>query len=282
VILSGEDTRDVVLSRGAAAGGDCGRIHVVRPALDDMLGARPRPATEERLLLPRDLSRLRDLLERTGARLLIIDPLVAFLDKSVQWHMDQSIRRVLLALAQIAEELGAGIVLIRHLNKQAHLKAIYRGSGSIALIGNARAGLLVVADPERPERRLLVSQKSNLCPSPLAARYELRSAGASVAVAWLDECPLDADGLSFAPLAPEETQAVAEAMAFLQDYLRQCAVPANYVIREAKLTGISEKTLRRAKYKLGVISRIFPYSGGGGDRWAWELPKAAKAPPPPG
>ncbi len=75
-----EDTRDVVLSRGAAAGGDCGRIHVVRPALDDMLGLRPRPATEERLLLPRDLSRLRDLVERTGARLLIIDPLVAFLD----------------------------------------------------------------------------------------------------------------------------------------------------------------------------------------------------------
>jgi putative DNA primase/helicase len=119
------------------------------PSRGVWLGVRPQAATDERMRLPRDLGRLRDLLYRTGARLAIIDPLVAFLDASVQWHEDQSIRRVLLALAQIAEELGVAMVLIRHLNKQSNLKVIYRGSGSIALIGNARAGLLVVEDPER-------------------------------------------------------------------------------------------------------------------------------------
>src|SRR5262249_59080978 len=37
VILSGEDTPDVILSRVAAADGACGRIHVVRPRLDRLL-----------------------------------------------------------------------------------------------------------------------------------------------------------------------------------------------------------------------------------------------------
>lgn len=274
VILSGEDAPALVLARVAAAGGDCRRIHIVRPSLDDLFGAPPQAASDERMRLPRDLARLRDLLCRTGARLAIIDPFVAFLDPSVHWHLDQSIRRVLLALGQIAEELGVAMVLIRHLNKQSHVKAIYRGSGSIALIGNARAGLLVVEDPERADARLLVAQKSNLGPMPPAARYLLCSAGASVRVAWLDEQRLDAAGLQCAAALPEESHAIAEAVAFLKENLRDGAMGAKYVIHDAKIAGISERTLRRAKYKLGVISSVWPYGGGGDDRWQWELPNS--------
>jgi len=46
------------------------------------------------------------------------------------------------------------------------------------------------------------------------------------------------------------------------------------LIREAKIAGISEKTLRRAKFKLGVISRVWEWGSQAGDRWSWELPKA--------
>src|SRR2546422_2849440 len=205
VVLSGEDTSGVVLSRVTAAGGDCGRIHVVRPLLEELPGAQPNARSEECMLLPRDLPRLRDLVRRTAARLLVIDPFVAFLDQTVHWHMDQSVRRVLLALAQVAEELGMAIVLIRHLNKQSSLKTIYRGSGSIALIGNARAGLLIVEDPEHGEQRLLVAQKSTSCAPPLAARYTLRSAGDSVRVVWIDERRIDTAALRSAPALPEES-----------------------------------------------------------------------------
>jgi hypothetical protein len=71
-------------------------------------------------------------------------------------------------------------------------------------------------------------------------------------------------------------------MAFLQENLRHCAVPANHLIREARLAGISERTLRRAKFKLGVISRVWPYGTRQGDRWSWELPKAEEPPLPAG
>jgi RecA-family ATPase len=278
VLLSGEDPRPVVLARCAAAEGDCGRLHIVRPALDDLLGAKPPPDHLERMRLPRDLDRLRELLRRTAARLVIIDPLVAFLDPSVQWHIDQSVRRLLLALAQLAEESGAAFLLLRHLNKQSRLKAIYRGSGSIALIGNARAGLVVVEHPDQPDERLLVTQKSNLCAPAPAARYALRPAGESVRVEWLAEERLDAAQLHRAPAQSEESYAVAEAVEFLKQQLREgYDVPANSLIREARQAGITEKTLRRAKFKLGVISKV--WACGRERTWVWQLPPLG--PPPP-
>ena len=47
---------------------------------------------------------------------------------------------------------------------------------------------------------------------------------------------------------------------------------ANYLIREARIAGISERTLRRAKFKLGVISKVWEYGMRSGERWRWELP----------
>jgi hypothetical protein len=37
-----------------------------------------------------------------------------------------------------------------------------------------------------------------------------------------------------------------------------------------------------AKYKLGVISRVWPYGASAGERWSWELPKSNKPPQPAG
>src|SRR5262249_29682340 len=150
---------------------------------------------------------------------------------------------------------GVAILLVRHLNKRSSMKMIYRGSGSIALIGNARAGLLVMQDPEQPQRRLLVAQKSNLCAPPPAARYALQSAGDSVRVKWLDEVNWDT-AMPSAPAPSEESAAIAEAMAFLKENLRYGSKAAVYLIRDAKTAGISERTLRRAKFKLGVISKV--------------------------
>jgi len=55
--------------------------------------------------------------------------------------------------------------------------------------------------------------------------------------------------------------------------VRDGAMAANYLIREARIAGISEKTLRRAKFKLGVISKVWPYGRSSGQRWGWQLPR---------
>jgi hypothetical protein len=68
---------------------------------------------------------------------------MAYLPEKYNSWKDQSVRRALAPLAQLAEETNAAIVVVRHLRKGNEGKAIYAGGGSIAIIGQARIGLLV-------------------------------------------------------------------------------------------------------------------------------------------
>ena len=79
---------------------------------------------------------LKKKIEESKAVLVIIDPVVAYLEKRINSWNDQDVRRAMAVLSQLAEQTGAAIVLIRHLNKKEDVKnKIYRGGGSIALIG---------------------------------------------------------------------------------------------------------------------------------------------------
>ena len=74
------------------------------------------------------------------------------------------------ALALVAARTGACIVIVRHLNKMSGPAALYRGGGSIGIIGAARMGLLVGRDPDNPEQRVLAFTKSNLARAPEVER----------------------------------------------------------------------------------------------------------------
>src|SRR5262249_53524160 len=131
-LLGGEDgTRDTVIPRLRAAGADLSRVHVLGIETND--GSPPRAP-----LLPDDCHVLREMLKATGARLLIADPLFAFLSRNASPLSDTAIRRALAPLARVAKETRSGVLLSRHLTKQTSKRALYRGSGSIALIGLAR------------------------------------------------------------------------------------------------------------------------------------------------
>ena len=58
-------------------------------------------------------------------------------------------------LAALADRTGCTVLLLRHLNKAKGGDPLYRGGGSIGIVGAARAGLLVAPDPDDPERRVL-------------------------------------------------------------------------------------------------------------------------------
>jgi hypothetical protein len=94
----------------------------------------PRPPE-----LPADLFLLEDLVKSKRAALVVIDPLMAFLSGQVDSHRDQDVRRVLASLAYMASRTGAAMVIVRHINKGTG-SALYRGSGSIGIVGGARPG----------------------------------------------------------------------------------------------------------------------------------------------
>jgi hypothetical protein len=79
--------------------------------------------------------------------MMVVDVLAAYLDPTVNGNSDQGVRSVLTPLAGVADRTGCLIVLIRHLNKRTGDNALYRGGGSIGIIGAARATFLIGPDP---------------------------------------------------------------------------------------------------------------------------------------
>jgi RecA-family ATPase len=156
VIVSAEDgAADTIRPRFDAADGD--------PTRACLLG------DEEPLAIPGDIPRLERAVRQVEAALVVIDPIMAFLSGDVNSNRDQDVRRALTPLKQMAERTGAAIVLVRHLNKTPGGNPLYRGGGSIGLIGAARSGLVVGRHADDDELRVLAGQKNNLSLPPKAS-----------------------------------------------------------------------------------------------------------------
>ena len=91
----------------------------------------------------------------TGVRLLVINPIMAFLGPGIHSSSDQSLRQALFPLLQLAAKYQCVILLVRHLNKRDGSRFLYRGEGSIGFLGVCRSGWLIALDPEQPERSVL-------------------------------------------------------------------------------------------------------------------------------
>ncbi|MDO8879987.1 MAG: AAA family ATPase [Coriobacteriia bacterium] len=260
VLLSAEDDiADTIRPRLDAAGADLERI-VALSEIDDGDGRRPP-------VLPDDLSWVRAAISRVDARLVIVDPLMAFLSGAIDSHKDQEVRRGLHLLALLAAETGAAVLLVRHLNKAVGGNPLYRGGGSIGIVGAARSGLVVGRDPADPTRRVLASTKCNLAPEPPSLAFHIETVAEASVIRW--------DGVSDSSAADvlslgneEERTARDEAAAFLREILADGEMPARDVKRLAREADIAERTLARAKRELKVESRQLGHHSG----WVWSLP----------
>src|SRR5215210_2938193 len=111
---------------------------------------------------------------------------MAFLSGDTNSHRDQDVRRALAPLAALAQRTGAAILIVRHLNKASGGNTLYRGGGSIGIIGAARSGLVVAEDPDDSERRILAHNKQNLCNPAASLVFTVESAPNGAArIAWL-------------------------------------------------------------------------------------------------
>jgi RecA-family ATPase len=128
VILVGaeDDLRDTVLPRLEVMGADCSRIRAFQGFTRNQRLVRA-PS------FPGDDDALRRLIVETKARLVIIDPLMQFVDPAYATINDQAVRQALFPLVEMARETQCTLIAIRHLTKMAGgIKALYRGSGSLA------------------------------------------------------------------------------------------------------------------------------------------------------
>lgn len=261
VLMSLEDgLADTIVPRLNVAGADKKKI-IALQGVKDADGQYRFPTIE-------DVSAINQACKSVNAKLLVVDPLMGYLGHKVNSHKDQDIRRALSPLAKMANETGLSIIIIRHLVKSESNNAVYRGGGSIGIIGAARSALLVAKDPENENRRILAGIKSNLAPLPPSLSYTIENVGGIPKIVWGGVSGHTADALLSIPSNPEERSALEDAKDFLKDIFFGGDVDSRDIQRQAKQAGIAERTLHRAKKALRVTSKKAEFKGG----WLWAMP----------
>lgn len=278
VLMSAEDDLyDTVRPRIDAAGGNPRRVLAFANQASSAAIARP-------LALPDDIDLLEQLIAGSKAALLVIDPLFAFLSARHSANSEQSVRRALVALRGLAESTGVAIVAVRHLNKSGSANPLYRGGGSIGVIGSARCALLLSADPDDPRRRILAATKGNLgsVPPSLAFRLVPVPAIGVARVEWEGETHWSAaDLLQETALGPEARSAAAAAREWLRAALADGPRPSRDLLRDALEAGFGRDAIYAARISEGLVIQKERVPGG---RWLWsratadELPPAADSP----
>lgn len=262
VLLTAEDgLADTVRPRLDAAGGDPTRVVCVVGSSDGVLPT-----------IPSDLSIVADAVERTDAALVVVDPLMAYLGAEVNSFRDQDVRRALAPLAALADRARCAVLVVRHLNKAEGARPLYRGGGSIGVIGAVRTAFLVAPDPAEPDRRVMAATKSNLGALPPSLSYRLVNApNGSPRVDWdLTPSPLTAADLVCG--GPASGSELSDATQFLAEVLAGGPLESKEAESLARKTGISERTLRRARKAMGVQARKSGMSGS----WYLELPSTSE------
>jgi hypothetical protein len=244
LVLNAEDSeQDTIRPRLLALGADLERIFVLR------LGEDPG----ELLRLPTHTAMLEEALKQTRARLVVLDPIVAFLDRTVCCHSDQSVRGALGPLKAVAEKSPCVVALVRHLNKQEGGRSLYRGGGSIGFQGACRSTWLVGADPTQPGRRVLAQVKNNLGPPQPSLAFALEGEpGAAPRLSWLGTSPLTSDELLAGAAGPGKKQPHELACDFLAEFLGEGPRTSREIWEAARKRGLTVRTLFRARKEMEV------------------------------
>lgn len=145
----------------------------IRPRADAALGDLKKIFVAlDHCWLPVELPKLQQMIHDTSARLVVLDPGIAFFDQKVDSNSDQQVRRVVQGLSDVAAATQSAIIFVRHLNKAQRSAAMYRGGGSIAIAAAAR-NCLLARIPGRNMSPILASYKSNLSATPKTISYSV-------------------------------------------------------------------------------------------------------------
>ncbi len=185
-----KDKGYTVKPRLEQAGADCEKISVIDEKIKSL------SMIDERL---------EEAVIKTGAKLLILDPIQAYLGGGMDMNRANEARDMTKKLAALAEKYQCAIVLVGHMNKAAGNKAAYRGMGSIDFFAVARSVLLVGRVEGEENIRAVVQIKNNLAAFGHPKAFALSEDGFQ----WLGDYEITADEVlgGIAPKANKMEQA---------------------------------------------------------------------------
>lgn len=245
---------DTIKPRLEKAGADCSMIRVI-------------DETDKELSMTDD--RLEQAIIETKARLIILDPIQAYIGATVDMHRANEIRPVLKHLGIIAEKHNCAIILIGHMNKASGSKSTYRGLGSIDIQATARSVLLVARLRDKANIRIMAHDKSSLAPAGDAIGFEMTEDNGMVCIGpydiTIDELLSGNEGRGKKKLDIAEN--------FIKEYFgSNKVIPSNEIMMEAAKRSIKRNTLLSAKKKLGITSDK-EKAEDGTIYWTWVMPE---------
>ena len=206
--------------------------------------------------------RLEQAIIQTQAKLVILDPLQAYIGASVDMHRANEIRPIMKHLAEVAQRQQCAIVLIGHLNKAMGMKSSYRGLGSIDIPASARSVLLVGRIKDNPTIRVMAQIKSSLAPEGEPIAFELNK---ETGFHFIGKYDISVDDLLN---GTSSTSKLEQAEKLLNDMLSDGNPKSQKLMQQqARYRNISDRTLNEAKRNLNVKSIKVK------DGWLWQLPK---------
>jgi hypothetical protein len=254
LLLSEDPGADTVRPRLSAAGADLTRVLVAE------LGTEGPPQ------LPDCAPELKRLIQQSGARLLVLDPLAAFVPRT-RATRDSHMKRALAPLVAAAAETGCAVLAVRCPDRNVGPNAVYRGAGSAGALGVALTGMLLAPHPAAPGLSVLALTKAHLGSRPLALGFEIRAEDDTTVLNWTGVANLQANELCI----PRTRELVhgpnARAAEFLRRILSTGPRPVAQLQELAANAGFVWRTVERAKRTMKILSERLPRMG-----WLWRLP----------
>lgn len=194
--------------------------------------------------------RIERAIRQTGARLIILDPIQAYVGEKTDMNKANEIRPMFRKLAEIAERTECAVILIGHLNKAAGGQSAYRGLGSIDFRAAARSVLLIGRVKREPNVRVIVHDKSSLAPEGKPIAFCLNP---ETGFSWIGEYDITADELLSGAGGNTATK-TEQAERLMLDLLADGKELASEdIVKAAAEAGISERTVQNAKRNMGGI-----------------------------
>lgn len=237
---SEDGASDTIKPRLVTSGANCNNVAFINEEVHDGLTL--------------DDERIRDAITQFRPKLVVIDPIQAYLGSDSDLQIAGRARKLLRRLSMWAEYFDCAIVLIGHMNKREGSKGLYRGLGSIDIVASARSVLQVERSSTDPAVRKVVQIKNSLAPSGNDVCFEIRP---DTGFRWISaepESPFPKEISSDAPIAgiPAFKTKREEAAYLIKQLLSERDMPSTEIFDKLSEYGIGEKTSRRVREDLNI------------------------------
>ena len=241
-----------------------GLADTIKPRLIDAGADCRNVAFLDDEILTLDDEKIREAIVDYGARLLVIDPLQAYLGNS-DISSASSIRRIMNRLCRWAGLYNCAVLIIGHLNKKESANDLYRGLGSIDVTAAARSVLQLDQNPYYPDIKVIRHVKSSLAAKGDNVMFRIIPGHG---LEWIHDCEADENSSEIKTEVKDLDISKQETVArLIKDALKEGPVSGAELLHMFINMGIGMKTVRNVKSMLGIQSVRKD------NKWFWIMPE---------